>query len=97
MVTFSQFKCHLVQDPFRYLQDVHQDCQPNIQEQSPPLIKLLLFREHYPIDLMNFFLGVRIHLDMKWKGGPSFRKLNYLWEASIRNRYIYLLLLLLSR
>ena len=37
---------------------------------------------------MNFFLGVRIHWDMKWKGEPSLRKLSYLWEASIRNRYI---------
>ena len=48
MVTFPQFKCHLVQNPRHYPQDVCQDCQPNIQEQSPPLIKLLLFWEHCP-------------------------------------------------
>ena len=70
-----------------YPQDVCQDCQPNIQEHSPPLIKLLLFWEHCPnFGSREFLLGVRIHLDMKWKGERSLRKLSYLWEASTRNR-----------
>ena len=86
MVTFPPFKCHLAQNPHHYPQDVCQDCQPNIQEHSPPLIKLL-FWEHCPnFRSREFLLGVRIHLDMKWNGERSLRKLNYLWEASTRNR-----------